>query len=269
MAEEDLFGSESEPESTTAQEEPVVAAAEEDESELVVEVAELPTPRESATLHTLKLPASLRVVPEPFDAAWHVPDASAAPAIRWRYGDGGSARESNARLVRWADGSLQLFVGGVAHDVAPSELPGDVRLGVKFRGVVHCHGSVRSKLAVQPPKSAAASSSSSASAAPSAASAAAAKARVRLIEVENDPEMEQPHKAKLEAQRSSAFSRRGRAASGLSAAMLEDSTSGGGGNAPLRRSAADDATEAAASKRLLDAKAPHPQQRPQQRPRKF
>lgn len=42
------------------------------------------------------------------------------PARRWRWGtdgEGASVRESNARFVRWSDGSLQLLVGDEVLDV--------------------------------------------------------------------------------------------------------------------------------------------------------
>jgi RNA polymerase-associated protein LEO1 len=44
----------------------------------------------------------------------------AAAACRWRWAvddDGNQVRESNARFVRWSDGSLQLMVGEEVLDV--------------------------------------------------------------------------------------------------------------------------------------------------------
>ena len=44
--------------------------------------------------------------------------------VRWRFNAAGEA-ESNARFVRWSDGSLQLQLGGETLDVAPVDISKD------------------------------------------------------------------------------------------------------------------------------------------------
>ncbi len=48
--------------------------------------------------------------------------------IRWRYSqdeDGNGVRESNARVVRWTDGSMSLYLGGEIFDITRQPLQGE------------------------------------------------------------------------------------------------------------------------------------------------
>jgi len=286
---EDLFGSEDEEESQQPPQqqppqqetggqikEPPRAEEEAEEeveggSEMRVEVAaDLPRPPEGAQLHTLKLPASVLLVREAFDPEWFDGspevggDAEADGAIRWRFSGNGDEKESNARLVRWADGSMHLFIGNTAYDVLEEELDGNIHLGARFRSALLCHGPIASKLVIQPLTTAHSKHRSAA-----AGMAAAAyqhqqqqqqqPRRVRLIATDVDPEWELANRRRLEAQldRSDAANaarrrKHERSVSGLSSHMLEEGDSGA---AALYRAAPDDEAEAAASKRLLEAKA--------------
>ncbi len=48
--------------------------------------------------------------------------------IRWRYSideAGNEVRESNARIVRWTDGSMSLYLGGEIFDINKQTLSGE------------------------------------------------------------------------------------------------------------------------------------------------
>ena len=48
--------------------------------------------------------------------------------IRWRYStdeSGNEVRESNARIVKWSDGSMSLYLGGEIFDIYKQPLQGE------------------------------------------------------------------------------------------------------------------------------------------------
>ena len=82
----------------------------------------------NSTAHYLRTPNFMKIQPTPFDRASHDVEAEkrsfgkATAVIRWRYrrdssgsvmkdAEGNPLRESNARLVKWSDGSYQVVVG--------------------------------------------------------------------------------------------------------------------------------------------------------------
>ena len=94
-----------------------------------VRVAHRPRPPASAMLCITKLPGMLRMATAPFDSATYDPreeeegldetELLATHALRWRVKRGSDgaperttsgalARETNARLIRWSDGSMQV-----------------------------------------------------------------------------------------------------------------------------------------------------------------
>ena len=94
-----------------------------------VRVAHRPRPPASAMLCITKLPGMLRMATAPFDSATYDPreeeegldetELLATHALRWRVkrgsdgapertANGALARETNARLIRWSDGSMQV-----------------------------------------------------------------------------------------------------------------------------------------------------------------
>ena len=107
----------------------------------------------------VKLPNILAFQPVPFEAEYieelqrdEQPDGQARTenVIRWREGEQG--RESNARLVRWSDGSTTLHVGSemlIANQVPIAE--GSTHLYTKHTGSnFECHGVLKKKLQVKP-----------------------------------------------------------------------------------------------------------------------
>lgn len=117
-------------------------------------------------LHFVKLPNFLSVETRPFDAATYEDEVDddeimdeegrtrlklkVENTVRWRHardeqGDvmydelGNQVKESNARVVRWSDGSLSLYLGNEIFDVHVMQLQGDfnhlfVRQGTGLQG---------------------------------------------------------------------------------------------------------------------------------------
>jgi RNA polymerase-associated protein LEO1 len=90
----------------------------------------------SATLHTTRLPNVLGINPTPHDSETY--DAheeeekygiTMSNMVRWRYAgdnakrssDGEPARESNARVVKWSDGTTSLYIGKEIYDLEESK----------------------------------------------------------------------------------------------------------------------------------------------------
>ena len=75
----------------------------------------------------------------------------AANVIRWRETPSGD-RQSNARLVKWSDGSMTLHVGNealTAKEIAMAE--GSTHLYAKHKNsALECHGVLRQKLTLAP-----------------------------------------------------------------------------------------------------------------------
>mmetsp|Transcript_30231 Transcript_30231/g.49946 ORF Transcript_30231/g.49946 Transcript_30231/m.49946 type:complete len:466 (-) Transcript_30231:906-2303(-) len=110
-------------------------------------VMESTRPPKDTTLHITKLPNLVGIQPEPFDEAAYSPELEEKEyngyvhnMIRWRYkkdasgnfvrNDAGKLmRESNARLVKWDDGSITLNIGSEvlavdSLETAPGGYPG-------------------------------------------------------------------------------------------------------------------------------------------------
>ncbi|KAL4430964.1 hypothetical protein ABPG75_006220 [Micractinium tetrahymenae] len=119
-------------------------------------------------LRLVKLPNILGVEPRPFD-----PESFDAGAeveidarglkrvrlrdlncIRWRWGvdeEGNSVRESNARFVRWSDGSLQLLVGDEVLDVKEIDTTNEhTFMYVRLPNLIQGQGQLTRKLVFQP-----------------------------------------------------------------------------------------------------------------------
>eukprot|EP00197_Chlamydomonas_leiostraca_P004537 CAMPEP_0202862208 /NCGR_PEP_ID=MMETSP1391-20130828/3333_1 /ASSEMBLY_ACC=CAM_ASM_000867 /TAXON_ID=1034604 /ORGANISM="Chlamydomonas leiostraca, Strain SAG 11-49" /LENGTH=447 /DNA_ID=CAMNT_0049541713 /DNA_START=90 /DNA_END=1433 /DNA_ORIENTATION=- len=73
--------------------------------------------------------------------------------IRWRMRrlpDGREVRESNARFVRWEDGSLQLLLGDEVLDVAEQDISHNNQYLFALRSVIQGQAQLRRKLALRP-----------------------------------------------------------------------------------------------------------------------
>jgi RNA polymerase-associated protein LEO1 len=74
--------------------------------------------------------------------------------MRWRYAQnaaGEPVKQSNARFVRWSDGSLQLMVGSETYDVA--EAPNEnIQLFLTHERdlLLECHGILGDRLVFRP-----------------------------------------------------------------------------------------------------------------------
>lgn len=86
------------------------------------------------------MPNFLKIQTHPYDPEHHFPEdeekkfKSAIDMIRWRYKTDGSGslvldtqgrpvRESNARMVKWSDGSLQMVVGSTVFNIDTVHIP--------------------------------------------------------------------------------------------------------------------------------------------------
>ena len=121
-------------------------------------------------LHFVKLPNFLSVECRPFDANTYEDEIEDEDSLdeegrarlklkventmRWRQGfdeDGKAVRESNARLVKWSDGSMSLHLGSEIFDVYKQPLQGDynhlfIRQGTGLQG----QAVFRTKLSFRP-----------------------------------------------------------------------------------------------------------------------
>jgi hypothetical protein len=120
-------------------------------------------------LALVQLPSVLSIERGAFDAATFAADAAqhanahGTPSqniVRWRMaqhphpqtGEPTSVPESNARLVRWPDGSLQLWIGRQPQEVSEHPLPGpEHHLYTQIAADAHlCAGAFGSRLVVKP-----------------------------------------------------------------------------------------------------------------------
>jgi len=91
----------------------------------IIEYPDIPRPPKSSKLLLVKLPSVLRVEDKAYDPH-SLEDERGDPetVIRYRYVENtlDQKPESNARFVKWSDGSLQLFIGSEALDVLEQDV---------------------------------------------------------------------------------------------------------------------------------------------------
>lgn len=142
-ADENLFGDEDQPVDTRSTAERMADENEDEFEEIEQQELEIALPRYPPShkpgqkLFLSRVPAFLQVDPHPFDSSAFLQAAEegtsaadtsksqrlktqAENTVRWKYGKGDGAtvtRESNARFVKWSDGSLSLQLGEELFDV--------------------------------------------------------------------------------------------------------------------------------------------------------
>ncbi|XP_031568240.1 RNA polymerase-associated protein LEO1-like [Actinia tenebrosa] len=133
-------------ESVPEQREPRIDEGEEEEEEetridVTIPYCRVPLGSE---LYFSKLPNFLSVETKPFDSALYEDDIEedeildeegrarlklkVENTVRWRYGkdqEGNEIKESNARIVRWSDGSMSLLVGQEVFDIQKTKIEGN------------------------------------------------------------------------------------------------------------------------------------------------
>ena len=122
-------------------------------------------------LHFVKLPNFLSVEPRPFDPDTYEDDLleksetvdeegqarvrlKVENTIRWRYekdSEGNLVKQSNAKIVKWSDGSLSMYLGNEIFDVYKTFMQGDHNhLFVRQGNVLHGQTIFKTKLAFRP-----------------------------------------------------------------------------------------------------------------------
>eukprot|EP00908_Phaeocystis_cordata_P014178 Transcript_25276.p2 GENE.Transcript_25276~~Transcript_25276.p2 ORF type:complete len:411 (+),score=197.65 Transcript_25276:43-1233(+) len=159
VGEDDLFGSDEEEEGAGAAPRRAPAPSAPSAPPLHYELPMLPKPNVDSELYAMRLPNILAIEPRPFDAVNFEDEeeggdedskGKADNVIRWRDTEG-SGRQSNARIVRWSDGSMTLHVGSEVLSAVPREEAGGKQLFTRHKGSnLECHGLVHQKLVLQP-----------------------------------------------------------------------------------------------------------------------
>jgi len=131
---------------------------------MILEYYELPKPQDAQLVY-VRIPNILGIEPKPFQPSNYESLTlegeegsrkllNPETVIRWRTtvdSDGTVKQESNARFVKWSDGSLQLFVGNEGYDVTQQDISQDNNyLFVKQTQLHKCHGKLDSKLIFRP-----------------------------------------------------------------------------------------------------------------------
>ncbi len=146
----------------------------EEEEEEPEQIIPIEIPRVKADLgkdvHFIKLPNFLSVEARPFDPETYEDENPKGDALdeegktrvrlkventlRWRYekdADGNLIKQSNAKMVKWSDGSMSLYLGDEIFDVYKTFMHGDHNhLFVKQGNVLHCQALFKTKLTFRP-----------------------------------------------------------------------------------------------------------------------
>jgi len=135
----------------------------EEEQEIRLDEMPYEKPPEDCPLHYFKL-SGLGIEPKPFDEETFKEETEegekkvkkkSGPTVRWRFSlDKNQAliKESNARFVRWSDGSMHLVVGKDYYGVQSQEFKDYHHLFIKQRkdhnaeAFLQCHGILEKKL---------------------------------------------------------------------------------------------------------------------------
>ncbi|OWM90378.1 hypothetical protein CDL15_Pgr014680 [Punica granatum] len=136
---------------------------------LVLEVPLRPPPARSEKMYMIKVSNIMGVDPKPFDPKTYVEedtfvtDESGSKKrirlenniVRWRSvrnPNGTTTRESNARFVRWSDGSLQLLIGNEVLDISVQDAQHDqAHLFLRHgKGILQSQGRILRKMRFMP-----------------------------------------------------------------------------------------------------------------------
>eukprot|EP01090_Pellita_catalonica_P010980 TRINITY_DN22451_c0_g1_i1.p1 TRINITY_DN22451_c0_g1~~TRINITY_DN22451_c0_g1_i1.p1 ORF type:complete len:363 (-),score=100.84 TRINITY_DN22451_c0_g1_i1:49-1137(-) len=138
-----------------------------DEGEAIPDVniscAKYPRFPDDAKLYFVKLPNIVGIEHRPFDAInfstetdeKQLKSMNPETVVRWRNEfdeRGRPKRESNARIVRWSDGTIQLVIGGKEFmDVNLLDIRKEnQQIFRRQKGSIHCHGVLSHKLFISP-----------------------------------------------------------------------------------------------------------------------
>jgi len=134
-----------------------------------ITLPDLPRPSKKSQIYVVKLPNILGIEHSPYDPEIYTPPDPVnfedetkrlrirpENFIRWRYkkdenGNLTTEKESNARFVRWSDGSLQLLLGNEAIEVSEQNISQENHyLFTRIGGAIVCQGKLNHKLIFRP-----------------------------------------------------------------------------------------------------------------------
>jgi len=197
-----------------------------EEQEVQLEEMPYERPPEGAPLYFFKL-AGLAIEPKPFDpeffnmgedteggdeaAARKLKKKSAPTTVRWRYNldhNQEVIRESNARFVKWSDGSMHLFVGKEAFGVQLQDFKDHHHIFIRQRkdmsaeSFLQCHGLLEKKVILNPIDNVAQLKKEALMKMKNAKSLEANRERRQFVASTSDPEKEKKQKEQMESNRS-------------------------------------------------------------------
>ena len=208
----DLFGSDGDGDDDAFEQAMGAAKSNEPQGEPVeFALPRQPRPNPNAKMYMVRLPNILKIQPRPFDPETFDPESKeeggdggegggsgstyskAANVIRWRMGPDGK-RQSNARIVRWSDGSMTLHIGKETLKCQAVPLPNTHLYSKQEESTLECHGIISHRLAIAPFSRE--SSTHKALSKDIARSHTKAKSRMQLISTTEDPEAKQREREK-------------------------------------------------------------------------
>lgn len=172
--------------------------------------------------------------------------------VRWRYArnnKGERIRQSNAKVVRWSDGTLCLYVGEECFTMTESSLRVPYRLCTKSETALQSQGEITSRLMFQPTSKAAASRGAQ----HSAANIDQPIVLTHKVQAELRARVEAQEESNRLSTQGTKKRRGGPSATRLDADFLEEGTDLGATKAAYKRGVAF-SRERDSSKRLMDIK---------------
>jgi len=197
-----------------------------EEQELVLEEMPYERPPEGSQLHFFKLAAGLSIEPKPFqpetfnagedeegtdEGARKQKKKSATTTVRWRYGLDKNLeviKESNARFVKWSDGTMHFFVGKDAFGVQLQDFKDHHHLFIRHtkdmnsESFLQCQGLLEKKVILNPIDNVAQLKKEALLKMRNAKSLESNKDRRQFVASTNDPEKEKKQKEQMESNRS-------------------------------------------------------------------
>eukprot|EP00026_Physarum_polycephalum_P008496 Phypoly_transcript_08584.p1 GENE.Phypoly_transcript_08584~~Phypoly_transcript_08584.p1 ORF type:complete len:485 (+),score=154.58 Phypoly_transcript_08584:54-1457(+) len=175
----------------------------------------LPTPPEDTLVVRVKLPNIIGIQSKPYtpqsleeelnsyededDEGRKKKHGVPESQIRWRHVEGTDVKESNARIVRWSDGSMHLMLGNELLDMTMHDLHAEhLYLYARQPGFLHSQGRLNKKVVIRP---ASLDNKLHQKLSMSLAERNQKVSKVKLVTTTADPEVEKARREKAEEER--------------------------------------------------------------------